>query len=217
MRAPDRRRPARRTAGSPLLRRGPVAPRARGTSTDGLSGLAEATPSFLRPRRGDSVLSAASPRRLRPFCGLAEATPSFLRPRRGDSVLSAASPRRLRPFCGLAEATPSFLRPRRGDSVLSAASPRRLRPFCGLAEATPSFLRPRRGDSVLSAASPRRLRVRDHVRMPCAPSVAQPVTDRETVIRTESLTKVYPGGIKAVDGLDLAVHREEIFGLLGPN
>src|ERR687896_388577 len=113
MRAPDRRRPARRTAGSPLLRRGPVAPRARGTSTDGLSRLAEATPSFLRPRRGDSVLSAASPRRLR---------------------------------------------------------------------------------------------VRDHVRMPRAPSVAQPVTDRETVIRTESLTKVYPGGIKAVDGLDLAVH-----------
>ena len=53
--------------------------------------------------------------------------------------------------------------------------------------------------------------------MPRAPSVAQPVTDRETVIRTESLTKVYPGGIKAVDGLDLAVHREEIFGLLGPN
>jgi ABC-2 type transport system ATP-binding protein len=39
----------------------------------------------------------------------------------------------------------------------------------------------------------------------------------DMVIRTESLTKVYPGGIKAVEELDLAVHNEEIFGLLGPN
>ncbi|HZJ26026.1 MAG TPA: ATP-binding cassette domain-containing protein [Acidimicrobiia bacterium] len=37
------------------------------------------------------------------------------------------------------------------------------------------------------------------------------------VIRTERLTKVYPGGIKAVDELDLSVRRGEIFGLLGPN
>ena len=37
------------------------------------------------------------------------------------------------------------------------------------------------------------------------------------VIRTEGLTKVYPGGVKAVDALDLAVHEGEIFGLLGPN
>lgn len=39
----------------------------------------------------------------------------------------------------------------------------------------------------------------------------------EVVIRTVALTKVYPGGIRAVDGLDLEVHRGEIFGLLGPN
>jgi ABC-2 type transport system ATP-binding protein len=36
-------------------------------------------------------------------------------------------------------------------------------------------------------------------------------------IETEGLTKVYPGGIRAVDGLDLAVRPGEIFGLLGPN
>ena len=39
----------------------------------------------------------------------------------------------------------------------------------------------------------------------------------DVVMRTEQLTKVYPGGIKAVDDLDLEVHRGEIFGLLGPN
>lgn len=38
------------------------------------------------------------------------------------------------------------------------------------------------------------------------------------IIRTEELTKVYPGAdFKAVDGLDLAVGAGEIFGLLGPN
>ncbi len=37
------------------------------------------------------------------------------------------------------------------------------------------------------------------------------------VIVTEGLTKVYPGGVKAVDGLDLRVREGEIFGLLGPN
>jgi ABC-2 type transport system ATP-binding protein len=36
-------------------------------------------------------------------------------------------------------------------------------------------------------------------------------------MRTEKLTKVYPGGTKAVDALDLEVQRGEIFGLLGPN
>jgi ABC-2 type transport system ATP-binding protein len=39
----------------------------------------------------------------------------------------------------------------------------------------------------------------------------------DEVIRTEALTKVYPGDIRAVDGLDLAVRAGEIFGLLGPN
>ncbi len=45
--------------------------------------------------------------------------------------------------------------------------------------------------------------------------VAGPTT--EVVIRTEGLTKVYPGDVLAVDGLDLTVHQGEIFGLLGPN
>ena len=39
----------------------------------------------------------------------------------------------------------------------------------------------------------------------------------DVVIRTEQLTKVYPGDVLAVDHLDLAVHAGEIFGLLGPN
>ncbi len=39
----------------------------------------------------------------------------------------------------------------------------------------------------------------------------------DVVIRTEALTKVYPGGIRAVDDLDLEVGAGEIFGLLGPN
>jgi ABC-2 type transport system ATP-binding protein len=37
------------------------------------------------------------------------------------------------------------------------------------------------------------------------------------VIRTAELTKVYPGGVRAVDRLDLSVEAGEIFGLLGPN
>ncbi|MDQ1375410.1 MAG: type transport system ATP-binding protein [Actinomycetota bacterium] len=43
------------------------------------------------------------------------------------------------------------------------------------------------------------------------------MTTSDAVIRTEALTKVYPGGVKAVDGLDLSVRHGEIFGLLGPN
>jgi ABC-2 type transport system ATP-binding protein len=39
----------------------------------------------------------------------------------------------------------------------------------------------------------------------------------DEVIRTYDLTKVYPGGVKAVDRLNLTVYRGEIFGLLGPN
>jgi ABC-2 type transport system ATP-binding protein len=49
---------------------------------------------------------------------------------------------------------------------------------------------------------------------PAAGSV-DPLRD---VIRTEGLTKVYPGSdFRAVDSLDLVVHTGEIFGLLGPN
>jgi len=39
----------------------------------------------------------------------------------------------------------------------------------------------------------------------------------DVVMQTEQLTKVYPGGTRAVDQLDLQVYRGEIFGLLGPN
>jgi len=44
-----------------------------------------------------------------------------------------------------------------------------------------------------------------------------PQPARHEVIRTEGLTKVYPGGLTAVDHLDLSVQSGEIFGLLGPN
>lgn len=44
-----------------------------------------------------------------------------------------------------------------------------------------------------------------------------PANATDEVIRTEQLTKVYPGDIRAVDELDLGVRAGEIFGLLGPN
>jgi ABC-2 type transport system ATP-binding protein len=39
----------------------------------------------------------------------------------------------------------------------------------------------------------------------------------EEVIQTQGLSKTYPGGVRAVDDLDLTVTAGEIFGLLGPN
>jgi ABC-2 type transport system ATP-binding protein len=48
-----------------------------------------------------------------------------------------------------------------------------------------------------------------------AESRSRPAGDE--VIHTDDLTKVYPGGLKAVDTLNLSVARGEIFGLLGPN
>ncbi|HEY5012648.1 MAG TPA: ATP-binding cassette domain-containing protein [Acidimicrobiia bacterium] len=42
-------------------------------------------------------------------------------------------------------------------------------------------------------------------------------SESDEVIRTDQLTKLYPGDILAVDHLDLSVKRGEIFGLLGPN
>jgi len=38
-----------------------------------------------------------------------------------------------------------------------------------------------------------------------------------SVIVTHQLTKVFPGGIRAVDGIDFEVNAGEIFGFLGPN
>ena len=43
------------------------------------------------------------------------------------------------------------------------------------------------------------------------------MTAPAAVIRTQALTKVFPGDIRAVDALDLEVDEGEIFGLLGPN
>ncbi len=37
------------------------------------------------------------------------------------------------------------------------------------------------------------------------------------IIETERLTKIFPGGVTAVDGIDLEVREGEIFGFLGPN
>ncbi len=46
----------------------------------------------------------------------------------------------------------------------------------------------------------------------------EPGHDHEgDVIRTKGLTKVYPGGLTAVESLDLSVRKGEIFALLGPN
>jgi ABC-2 type transport system ATP-binding protein len=58
-----------------------------------------------------------------------------------------------------------------------------------------------------------------------AATEAAPASDRrpqspslpDEVIRTEELTKTYPGGLVAVDSLALSVRAGEIFGLLGPN
>jgi ABC-2 type transport system ATP-binding protein len=47
--------------------------------------------------------------------------------------------------------------------------------------------------------------------------VAEQAGSDDEVIRCERLTKRFPGGILAVDGLDLSVRCGEIFGLLGPN
>jgi ABC-2 type transport system ATP-binding protein len=40
---------------------------------------------------------------------------------------------------------------------------------------------------------------------------------RGPIIETRGLTKVYPGGVRALDGLDLTVQEGELFGFLGPN
>lgn len=39
----------------------------------------------------------------------------------------------------------------------------------------------------------------------------------EPILELKGLTKVYPGGLKALDSVDLSIRRGEIFALLGPN
>ncbi len=39
----------------------------------------------------------------------------------------------------------------------------------------------------------------------------------ETILELAGLGKTYPGGLKALDGVDLAIRKGEIFALLGPN
>ncbi len=39
----------------------------------------------------------------------------------------------------------------------------------------------------------------------------------ETILEIEGLTKTYPGGLKALDNVDLSIRKGEIFALLGPN
>ncbi|MEO7753302.1 MAG: ABC transporter ATP-binding protein [Terracoccus sp.] len=41
--------------------------------------------------------------------------------------------------------------------------------------------------------------------------------DPDVVIRTERLTKLYGGGVRAVDGIDLEVRRGDVYGFLGAN
>lgn len=40
---------------------------------------------------------------------------------------------------------------------------------------------------------------------------------RELAVEAEGLERIFKGGIRAVDGVDLAVERGEVFGFLGPN
>ena len=51
---------------------------------------------------------------------------------------------------------------------------------------------------------------------PFIPAIHPPRAGGEVVVRTTDLRKVF-GSLIAVDGLDLEVHRGEVFGLLGPN
>ncbi|MEU5129342.1 ATP-binding cassette domain-containing protein [Streptomyces mobaraensis] len=48
-------------------------------------------------------------------------------------------------------------------------------------------------------------------------STAMPVGTAAPAIEARGLTKTYPGGVTALDGLDLTVRAGTVFGLLGPN
>jgi ABC-2 type transport system ATP-binding protein len=57
--------------------------------------------------------------------------------------------------------------------------------------------------------------------LPTRPAAPDPTTaappDEPAVIVATGLSKTYPGGITAVDGIDMEVRRGEIYGFLGPN
>ena len=40
---------------------------------------------------------------------------------------------------------------------------------------------------------------------------------QNNIIQVEGLMEVYPGGVKALSGIDFSVGRGEFFGFLGPN
>ena len=43
------------------------------------------------------------------------------------------------------------------------------------------------------------------------------MSDEEIIVETRDLVKIYPGEIKAVQGINLQIKRGEIYGFLGPN
>ncbi len=95
--------------------------------------------------------------------------------------------------------------PGNADAVPGTIEPRPVRPVR-------SGVRPAPGSS--SSAADRLLLLTERgLSSGAVPLVNAP----PDVIRTVELTKVYPGGVKAVDNLDLTVREGEIFGLLGPN
>jgi ABC-2 type transport system ATP-binding protein len=48
-------------------------------------------------------------------------------------------------------------------------------------------------------------------------TISVPSLDQDQAVHTVGLTKTYSDGTTAVDGLDLTVHRGEVFAILGPN
>jgi ABC-2 type transport system ATP-binding protein len=57
----------------------------------------------------------------------------------------------------------------------------------------------------------------DLVKQPGTVSAAVPLPEGRPAIRIEGLSKRYPGGVLALDGLTMSVPEGSVFGLLGPN
>lgn len=49
------------------------------------------------------------------------------------------------------------------------------------------------------------------------PALAVETTERDAVLRCESVHFSYPGGVEANRGIDLTLYQVELFCLLGPN